>query len=81
MPMMTMLDKVIMRAANDENFRKALMTDPDAALATMDEALSDYEYAALEEYRRVACRMIDEQEQDEHRGYMASEHDSSASLM
>jgi len=81
MPMMTMLDRVILRAADDETFRKALMSDPDAALATMDETLSDYEYEALLEYRRAASRMIEEQELDEPRGYMGSEQDGAAASM
>lgn len=81
MPMMTMLDRVILRAADDEDFRKALLTDPDAALTTMDDTLSDYEYAALEEYRRAALMMIDEQKLDEHRGYRSSEQDRAAALM
>ncbi|HEX8697413.1 MAG TPA: hypothetical protein VF815_01120 [Myxococcaceae bacterium] len=74
--MMTMLDRVIMRAADDENFRQALFADPDATLASEDYLLSDYECAALDEYRRVACGMTEEQELDEHRDYRPEEQDS-----
>jgi hypothetical protein len=81
MPMMTMLDRVILRAADDVDFRKMLLADPDAALATLDDTLSDYEYEALNAYRREASRMLAEQELHDHYGYRASEQDSAAGLM
>ncbi|HEX8700724.1 MAG TPA: Os1348 family NHLP clan protein [Myxococcaceae bacterium] len=56
-----MLDKLIMRAADDENFRKALLSNPDAAIANANFTLSEDERAVLEEYRRVACSMTEQQ--------------------
>ncbi len=81
MPMMSMLDRVIMRAADDETFRQALLADPDVALASTDYTLDDYEHAIVDEYRRVASRMSEQQELNEHRGYMAVEQDSSAATI
>ena len=71
MPMMSMLDRVILRAADDETFRKALLSDPDEALASMDYALDDHEYAVIDEYRRVASAMSDQQQSEASRGYSA----------
>ncbi len=79
MPMMTMLDRVIMRAADDETFRQALLADPDAALASEDYLLSDYECTALDEYRRVASGMSEPQT-DEIRGYSAVEEGYAAGI-
>jgi hypothetical protein len=70
--MMTMLDRVILHAADDKNFRKALLADPDAALASMDYALNDYEHAALAEYLRVANRMAEQQLPEVIRDYSAA---------
>jgi len=81
MPMMTMLDRVIMRAADDTTFRTALLADPEETLASEDYHLSDYEYAALDEYRREASRMREQQECDEHRDYSDAGQDSAAAMM
>jgi len=81
MPMMTMLDRVIMRAADDETFRKALLADPDAALASTDYTLDEYEHAVLDEYRRVAARMSEQQLTDAIRDYSSAEEGHAAAGM
>jgi len=78
--MATMLDKLIVRAANDEVFRQEVLTHPDAAIAHTASILSEDECAVLDEYRRAASRLLAQRLKDAHPGYVAEEADNAAGM-
>jgi len=69
---MSMLEQVFTRAVEDEIFRKALLSDPAAALKSAAYALSEDECVVLDEYRRVASTMTERQLADAIRDYSAA---------
>ena len=79
--MVTMLDQVIVRAANDEVFREELLSHPDAVLASTEPILSEGECEVLNEYRRVASRVLAQQVRDSHRVHLHEEVGSAATGM
>jgi hypothetical protein len=79
--MLTMLDKLIVRAANDETFRQDLLSHPDAAISSTEPVLSEDECAVLNEYRRVASRMLAQRLRDAHRAHLDAEVGTAAAGM
>jgi hypothetical protein len=79
--MLTMLDKLIVRAANDETFRQDLLSHPDAAISSTEPVLSEDECAVLNEYRRVASQLLAQRMRDAHRAHQDAEVGNAAAGM
>lgn len=78
--MLTMLDKLIVRAANDETFRQELLSYPDAAIASTTPVLSEDECAVLNEYRRVASQLLAQRLRDAHHAHQDADVSTAASM-
>lgn len=79
--MVTMLDKLIVRATNDETFRQELLSHPESAVASTDPILSEDECAVLNEYRRISSRVLAQRVRDAHRAHLAAEVGNAAAGM